>query len=264
MRILGLSVNNSVDNKFLYNNKEFEDENNVHPMVLGFKSYELRSGDSRLRLRAHFWRLSGYALQAHCYHYGVRYYDPQLGCWMVVDPADEFFSPYVYCHNDPLNFLDPDGAASEKAKETVSKSRRAWTAGSLWAAAGIGIAGGATAILTGGSSIAVAAGMISMLAGTTAGTCATVETVALACDAEDPNLPMKKEAYFVLGVAAGGVINMKTAEAAITYSVQKVQEKYEGEVEKGNIKVDEPGVVPTAADALDSMESFLNIGEPQK
>ncbi len=96
MRIPGLSVNNSVDNKFLYNNKEFEDESNVPPMVLGFASCELRSGDSLLRLRAHFWRLSGYALQAHC--------------WMAVDPADEFFSPYVYCHNDPVNFLDPDGA----------------------------------------------------------------------------------------------------------------------------------------------------------
>jgi len=43
------------------------------------------------------------------YHYGARYYDPQLGRWLQVDPADEFYSPYVYCHNDPVNFLDPDG-----------------------------------------------------------------------------------------------------------------------------------------------------------
>ena len=43
------------------------------------------------------------------YHYGARYYDPQLCRWLQVDPADEFFSPYLYCHNDPVNFLDPDG-----------------------------------------------------------------------------------------------------------------------------------------------------------
>ncbi len=114
MRLGGLSsTNGDKSNKFIYNGKEFEDENNVPPMVLGFKSYELRSGDSRLRLRALFWRLSGFTLQARSYHYGVRYYDPQLGRWHSIDPADEFFSPYVYCHNDPVNFVDPDGAERE-------------------------------------------------------------------------------------------------------------------------------------------------------
>jgi len=39
--------------------------------------------------------------------------DPQLGRWLQVDPADEFHSPYVYCHNDPVNFFDPDGASEE-------------------------------------------------------------------------------------------------------------------------------------------------------
>ncbi len=121
MRLGGISSDTGQENKFLYNGKEFEDENNVPPMVFELTFYRLRSGDSRLRLRALFWRLSGYALQDRSYHYGVRYYDPQLGsgrlsgyalqahCWMAVDPADEFFSPYVYCHNDPVNFVDPDG-----------------------------------------------------------------------------------------------------------------------------------------------------------
>lgn len=27
----------------------------------------------------------------------------------TMDPADEFNSPYVYVHNDPVNYLDPDG-----------------------------------------------------------------------------------------------------------------------------------------------------------
>ena len=27
----------------------------------------------------------------------------------AVDPMLEFASPYVYCGNDPVNFLDPDG-----------------------------------------------------------------------------------------------------------------------------------------------------------
>ncbi len=36
MRLGGLSSNNGdKSNKFLYNNKEYEDENNVPPMILG-------------------------------------------------------------------------------------------------------------------------------------------------------------------------------------------------------------------------------------
>ena len=86
MRLGGMSGRNGQDNKFLYNGKEHEDDFDLN------------------------W-----------YHYGVRYYDPQLGRWHAIDPADEFFSPYVYCHNDPVNFLDPDGA-----EESFSEAYADW------------------------------------------------------------------------------------------------------------------------------------------
>ena len=38
-----------------------------------------------------------------------RIFDPQLARWMEVDPADQFFNPYNYCGNNPINFVDPDG-----------------------------------------------------------------------------------------------------------------------------------------------------------
>ncbi|WP_421762905.1 DUF6443 domain-containing protein [Ekhidna sp.] len=47
-------------------------------------------------------------------HYGVRYYDPEISRWMSPDPLSDMFyntSPYVYSHNNPLKFVDPDGAA---------------------------------------------------------------------------------------------------------------------------------------------------------
>ncbi len=46
------------------------------------------------------------------YYYGARYYEPRLSVWMSVDPKVEeyaYLSPYVYCANNPIIFIDPDG-----------------------------------------------------------------------------------------------------------------------------------------------------------
>jgi RHS repeat-associated protein len=44
--------------------------------------------------------------------YGARWMDGKLQQWPTVDPQaekDPGVSPYVYCHNDPINRIDPDG-----------------------------------------------------------------------------------------------------------------------------------------------------------
>lgn len=46
------------------------------------------------------------------YYYGARYYDPELGRFLAVDPLasrNSALSPYVYVRNNPLMRIDPSG-----------------------------------------------------------------------------------------------------------------------------------------------------------
>jgi RHS repeat-associated protein len=46
------------------------------------------------------------------YYYGARYYDPRVSLWLGVDPLAEKYpnvGGYVYCVENPVKFVDPDG-----------------------------------------------------------------------------------------------------------------------------------------------------------
>ena len=56
------------------------------------------------------------------YDYGARQYDPVLARWDRMDPLCEKFystSPYAYCANNPVRFIDPDGQKPTKKEAAM-------------------------------------------------------------------------------------------------------------------------------------------------
>ena len=75
---LSFENNNLNKNKYLFSGKEFQD-GQLGGSILGW------------------------------YDFGARFYDPVLGRWFNVDPVARFANPYLYCVNNPVMSIDPDG-----------------------------------------------------------------------------------------------------------------------------------------------------------
>lgn len=58
------------------------------------------------------------------YDYQARMYDPAIARWMAVDPLSSKsrrWSPYSYCYNNPLIFVDPDGMFADYYDQNAKK-----------------------------------------------------------------------------------------------------------------------------------------------
>ncbi len=65
--------------------------------------------------------------------FGARQYSPALRRWMTPDPLSENYygtSPYAFCANNPVNFVDADGESWGKVVKVANKIRKTIKAGS--------------------------------------------------------------------------------------------------------------------------------------
>ncbi|MEW6609456.1 MAG: RHS repeat-associated core domain-containing protein [bacterium] len=74
------------------------------------------------------------------FYFGARYYDPALGRFITPDPVQiPGDNPYVYCANNPLRYIDPNGEWFVPLITAIVK-------GAVWGA----VVGGVSAAITGG------------------------------------------------------------------------------------------------------------------
>ena len=96
----------------------------VADQATGYYPFGLAHGHGNLNLNRYLF--SGKELQDQSlggkllgfYDFVSRFYDPTLGRWFNVDPKLEFVSPYGYCANNPVLYIDPNG---EDIVLTISK-----------------------------------------------------------------------------------------------------------------------------------------------
>ncbi len=94
------------------------------------------------------YKYNGKELDRKCgldwYDYGARMYDAALGRWHVMDPFSEKFyrwSPYTYCLNNPLQYIDSDGRDPKKLSHWIRFGKETAKAISVVASVGFQVAG---------------------------------------------------------------------------------------------------------------------------
>ncbi len=64
------------------------------------------------------------------YDYGDRIYDPRTGRWLSVDPMQKIIpglTPYNYCYDNPINFIDPDGKLGIRVEVSYNAETKKYT-----------------------------------------------------------------------------------------------------------------------------------------
>jgi len=109
------------------------DENGTIKQVNNYTPFGVEYGESaedQTELTYQDYQYSGKEFnrkfELNMYDFGARNYDAAVGRWTTMDPlAGKYYSisPYAYCANNPVNFLDTDGRKISNSKRYVLSNR---------------------------------------------------------------------------------------------------------------------------------------------
>jgi RHS repeat-associated protein len=103
---------------------QIQEENHYYPFGLKQNGYGAPNVSSNNKYKYNGKELQD-ELGLNMYDYHARNYDPAIGRWMNIDPLAEQsrrWSPYTYCYNNPINFVDPDGMSADWHEDANNKN----------------------------------------------------------------------------------------------------------------------------------------------
>jgi RHS repeat-associated protein len=86
-----------------------------NPTVCDASGSEISNGQSQVGNR-YLWQGREYDYETRLYYFRARWYNPETGRWLSKDPIgiSGGLNMYVFCGNNPVNFVDPFGRQEEE------------------------------------------------------------------------------------------------------------------------------------------------------
>ena len=118
MQMISIPLHSTTNNYHLGNTDEVVDAKGVVQQVTNYYPFGAPYADASATLNPSLqaYKYNGKELELmhglNTYDYGARQLDPILCRWDRIDPLCEKYysiSPYIYCHNNSVNMIDPDG-----------------------------------------------------------------------------------------------------------------------------------------------------------
>ena len=117
--------------RVVYDNSTGEPVQHTNFYPFGMQMYTPSTLSATIKINEYLYNGKMYQdeLGLGWYDYGARFYDGVVGRWWSVDPLAEKYkkwSPYNYCVDNPMRFVDPDGRQSKPPTEKKAIGQAAY------------------------------------------------------------------------------------------------------------------------------------------
>ena len=177
-------------------------------------------------------------------YFGARFYDPEVGRFITVDPGKDGLNWYAYCNNNPLRYIDPDGRVLVDLSLESIKATGKWISNNAGALVEIG-SGALLTVLGYGADAATGA---AVLATDGAAIVAVPGEQALSAGAKAAGMVMMAHGA---GRLNGGNSNPQRGVGGKGWRGDKNWKANIKEVGKGGTIRDLKGQIPTKQEAID-------------
>lgn len=107
----------------MYSNIVLTDDNQNVLVCYGYNVFGAIRNEAGTSDNTRMFTGKEFDTDSNLYYYAARYYDPYIGRFTQRDPVEDGVNWYIYTHNNPLRFIDPDGLRDLKPHEKTAAEK---------------------------------------------------------------------------------------------------------------------------------------------